>query len=91
VPILRITRRHIDREMYDAINARVDIDHRRPLGLIMHGAIEAGGTVQIAQVWESEEDAQRFSEDVLAPALQEVGAPLGADVTVFELHHLVTP
>ena len=91
MPILRITRRNIDREMYDAINARVDIEHQHPLGLIMHGAIETGSTVEVAQVWESDEYAQRFVEDVLTPALQEVGAPLDADVRVFQLHHLVTP
>jgi hypothetical protein len=91
MPILRITRRHIDQEMYDAINARVDIDHRHPVGLIMHGALETGGTIEVAQVWESDHYAQRYVEDVLTPALQEVGAPLDADVTVFELHHLVTP
>jgi hypothetical protein len=89
--ILRITRRHVDREMYDAISESVDIDHEHPLGLIMHGAIEAGGTVQIAQVWDSEEHARRFDEEQLRPALKAVGAPLDADVTVFELHHLVTP
>jgi hypothetical protein len=36
--ILRITKRDVNREMYDAINARVDIDRRHPLGLIVHGA-----------------------------------------------------
>ena len=51
--------------MYDAINARVDIEHQHPLGLIMHGAIETGRTVEVAQVWESDEYAQRFVEDVL--------------------------
>jgi hypothetical protein len=89
--ILRIAKRHIDLEMYDAIEARVDIEHQHPLGLIMHGAIEAGGTVEVAQIWESDRHAQQFIEEVLTPALQEIGAPLDADVTVFELHHLVTP
>lgn len=89
--ILRLTRRHIDREMYDAIDARVDIEHQHPPGLILHGAMEADGTVEVAQVWESDDYAQRFVDDVLTPALHEAGAPLDADVTVFELHHLVTP
>ena len=91
MPILKITRRHIDREMYNAIDELVDIEHRHPPGLIMHGVIERGRTVEVAQVWDSDHDAQRFVEDVLTPALQEAGAPLDADVTVFELHHLVTP
>lgn len=89
--IARIVNRHVDREMYDAINASVDIEHRHPLGLIMHGAAEVGGTMHVAQVWESEEYARRYDEEVLKPALQAVGAPLDADVTIVELHHLVTP
>jgi hypothetical protein len=89
--IARIVNRHVDREMYDAINASVDIEHRHPLGLIMHGAAEVGGTMRVAQVWESEEYARRYDEEVLKPALQAVGAPLDADVTIVELHHLVTP
>jgi hypothetical protein len=89
--IVRIVNRHVDREMYDAINARVDIDRQHPLGLIMHGAAEVDGTMRVAQVWESEEYAQRYDEEQLKPALQAVGAPLDAEVTVFELHHLVTP
>ena len=89
--ILRIVNRGVDWETYDAINAEVDIERRHPLGLIMHGACEVGGTVRVAQVWDSEEYAQRFDEETLKPALKAVGAPLKAEVTTFELHHLVTP
>ena len=89
--ILRIINRGVDWETYHAINAEVDIEHWHPLGLIMHGASEVGGTVQIAQVWDSEEYAQRFDEETLEPALRAVGAPLEAEVTIFQLEHLVTP
>ena len=89
--ILRIINRGVNWETYDAINAEVDIEHRHPLGLIMHGASELGGSVQIAQVWDSEEYAQRFDEETLEPALRAVGAPLDAEITIFQLEHLVTP
>jgi hypothetical protein len=89
--IVRIVNRDTNREMYDAIRAAVDIDHDHPLGLIMHGATEVDGRMQIAQVWESEEYAISFDEARLKPALQAVGAPMEAEVTIFELHHLVTP
>ena len=89
--ILRIINRGVDWETYHAINAEVDIEHWHPLGLIMHGASEVGGTVQIAQVWDSEEYAQRFDEETLEPALRAVGAPLDAEITIFQLEHLVTP
>jgi hypothetical protein len=89
--ILRIVNRHVDREVYDAVNARVDIDRLHPLGLIMHGASEVDGKIQVAQIWDSEEYARLFDEEHLKPALEAVSAPLDAEVCVFELHHLVTP
>jgi hypothetical protein len=89
--IARIVNRHLDWATYDAVNARVDIEHQHPLGLIMHGVAEVGETVQVAQVWESEEYARRYDEERLKPALQAVGAPVDAEITVFELHHLITP
>jgi len=89
--ILRIVNRHADWDTYDAIETQVDIEHHHPLGLIMHAASEVNGSVQVAQVWDSEEFARCYDETVLKPALEAVGAPVDADITVFELHHLVTP
>lgn len=89
--ILRIVSRHAGWDTYDAIDARIDIEHHHPLGLIMHGASEVDGIVQVAQIWDSEEFARRYDENILKPALEAVGAPVDADVTVYELHHLVTP
>jgi len=89
--ILRIINRHYDRDTYQALQERLDIDRKHPLGLIMHGASEVADGVQVAQVWESEEYATRFDQDLLEPALKEMGLPLDAVVTVFELDHLVTP
>ena len=89
--ILRIIRRNVDRATYDALVAELDIDHDHPLGLIMHGASEVQGAIQAAQVWDSEEYAHQFDEHRLRPACEAVGAPVDAEITYFELHHLVTP
>jgi hypothetical protein len=91
VAILRIVNRGLDRETYETMRSMLDIDRRHPLGLIMHGASEVDGTMQVAQIWDSEEYARRFDEELLQPVLQAVDAPLDADITVFELEHLVTP
>jgi len=88
---LRIVNRRADWDTYDAINAWVDIDHQHPLGLILHGACEVGGTVQVTQVWDSEEYARRYDEEILKPALKLAGAPIDAEIYTFELLHLVTP
>jgi hypothetical protein len=89
--ILRIIDRGMDRQTYDALRIRLDIDHQHPLGLIMHGAAEVDGGMRVAQIWESEWYARRFDDEVLTPALDAVGAPLDAEVAVFQLEHLVTP
>jgi hypothetical protein len=89
--ILRIIDRGLDRPTYDALRKRLDIDHQHPLGLILHGASEVNGKMQVAQIWESEWYAQRFDEEILAPALKEVGAPGEAHISMFPLEHLVTP
>jgi hypothetical protein len=89
--IVRIIDRHLDREMYHAVGARLNFERQHPLGLIMHGASEIGGTMKVVQIWDSEEYARHFDEEVLKPALQAVGAPVEAEVTIFDVHHLVTP
>jgi hypothetical protein len=89
--ILRIIDRGMDRERYEALRKELDIDHQHPVGLIMHGATEVDGGMRVAQIWESAWYAERFDEEVLAPALQAVGASLDATIAVYELEHLVTP
>jgi len=89
--ILRIIDRGLDRGMYDTLRLELDIDHRHPLGLIMHGATEVNGLMRVAQIWESDWYAKRFDDEILAPALEAVGAPLDAEMAVYQLEHLVTP
>ncbi len=58
----------------------------------MHGATEVDGKMQIAEVWESEQYAQRYDDEHLAPAIAAAGLPDRAvDVTIIDLQHLVTP
>jgi hypothetical protein len=81
----------LDRGTYDELRLELDIDNQHPLGLIMHGATEVDGLMRIAQIWESDWYAKRFDEEILAPALEAVGAPLDAQIAVYQLEHLVTP
>jgi hypothetical protein len=90
MPILRIVKRGLSPDLYDATAAELDLDTQHPPGLILHGATEVKGAMHIAQIWESREHARRFDEEVLVPALEAVGAPLDAEIATFELHHLVT-
>ena len=89
--ILRIVDRGMDRSTYDVLRERLDIDRQHPLGLHLHGAAEVNGKMQVAQIWESDWYARKFDEEILAPALAELGVLGEAKVAVFELEHLVTP
>ena len=89
--ILRVVSRGLDRQTYETMRKMLDIDHKHPLGLIMHGATEVNGAMVVAQIWDSAEYARQFDEELLRPVLEAVRVPLRADITVFELEHLVTP
>jgi hypothetical protein len=83
-------------EMYDAVSAKLDVKGNPPDGLVIHAAGDANGTFQIVEVWESEEQAQRFEDERLGPTIGEVagdGAPSRAEakITTYELHNLVKP
>ena len=56
-----------------------------------HGVIEVEGEIQGAQIWDSREYAEAFDKEVMEPALKKVGLSTDANMTVFELEHLVTP
>jgi hypothetical protein len=49
----------------------------------MHGATEVEVRMQVAQVWESEECAQRFEDEYLNPTLKALGIPLERKLTLF--------
>ena len=73
-------------ENYDAVKERLNIDANRPAGLIFHAAGFTGtGVFRIFDVWESEQDWERFNDERLMPAVAPViesgGAPPSAQYT----------
>jgi hypothetical protein len=96
VAILKIIQPPVTKDVYDAVSAKVDTQGDPPAGLILHCAGEANGTLQIIEVWESEEHADRFADERLSPAIGQVageGAPnrAQAEVASYELHNLIRP
>jgi hypothetical protein len=75
---------------YDAVAERLNVAADPPAGLLIHTAGFTGtGLFRIFDVWESQEDWQRFREERLMPAIQPLmesgGAPPSADYT-YELY-----
>jgi hypothetical protein len=93
--IIRIIRPPmITAEVYDAVNVKAEVNGNPPEGLLIHAAGEVDGQWQIIDVWESEEQARRFDEERLAPAIEAVvgAAPPGPPpITVYELHNVIRP
>jgi hypothetical protein len=60
---------------YDSLAARLR-DQGPPKGLILHTAgFTPDDIFRVFAVWESAEDAQRFTDEVLMPTLQSLPAP----------------
>jgi hypothetical protein len=89
--ILRLVRRPVSRDTYERIVEAMNLHTEHPLGLILHGANLVDGELHVTQVWDSAEYAQRFEEEILAPALEEHGVTGAAEVRMIELCDLVTP
>jgi hypothetical protein len=61
---------------YDAIQARLDTKNNPPEGGIFHSAgfDEEAGVFRIFDVWETQEQAERFIEEKVMPIVNEVTA-----------------
>ncbi len=80
---------------YDAVKERLSVDDDPPAGMILHTAGFTGrGTFRIFDVWESEEAFNRFRDERLMPAVEQVlgeggtGGPPREQYT-YDLHDVV--
>lgn len=58
------------KDMYDGLSDR--IGDEAPKGLIVHLAFETPTGMRVVDVWESEEQFDRFQEERLRPAMDQV-------------------
>jgi hypothetical protein len=82
-------------EFYDALHAAIG---RRgghaPDGLLLHVGRATDGGFQVMEVWESEEQCDRFNADVVGPSLAELSdrqPTEGPEVATFEPRGLIIP
>lgn len=80
-------------ENYDGVRARLNMHADPPTGLVFHTAGFSGaGLFRIFDVWESEEDWQRFNDERFLPAVtplsERAGAPPSVQYT-YELHDVI--
>jgi hypothetical protein len=72
-------------ETYEKVRAQLGLD--KPAGGIFHiaGPSPNGGW-RVIEVWDSEQDAQRFVKDRLLPAFAAVGAPAPPPPELWPVH-----
>ena len=68
-------------EMIEAVTEELDVHALPPNGLIVHTVVEIGGRITVIDVWESEEDWNKFSEMRLGPAFAAVAGRMGVDLS----------
>ena len=76
-------------ERYDAVTAHLNLEREPAAGLILHAAGPIEGGWRVIDVWESEQDAHRFVQDRLRPALEQAGVADPPQITITPLHSLV--
>jgi hypothetical protein len=81
---------------YDAVNERLNPEADKPAGLIVHtaGFDEDAGVFRIVDVWETQEDSDRFMRERLGPLIEELlagrpDAPPPSREGSYEVHHIV--
>lgn len=76
-------------EQYEEVDGKVGHDPP-PDGLLVHSAVDNGGTVKVVDIWESAEKFNDFAQNTLGPIAAEVlggdGPP--PDPQIEEVHHL---
>jgi len=68
-------------EMIEAVTNEMDVRTFPPDGLIVHTVVEVGGRLTIIDVWESQEDWEKFGESRLGPAFATVSGRMGVDLS----------
>jgi hypothetical protein len=82
--------------MYDAVQAELDIANNPPDGLIFHWAGDVDGKWTVTDVWETREAHDRFREQQLFPAIEKISGmnPAGGPqptITEFAVHSYIKP
>ncbi|WP_344073775.1 hypothetical protein [Streptomyces crystallinus] len=73
-------------EQYDAVRDAVGWEEQAPDGGCLHVAWFDSGALHVTDVWESQEDFERFFAERLAPAVEKIGIVGQPDTQLLPLH-----
>jgi hypothetical protein len=79
---------NVTKESYDKVRAHIGLE--TPAGGIFHAAGEGPNGWRVIEIWESEQDAQRFLQERLRPAWEAVGVePPPNPPQFWQLHNVM--
>ncbi|MFF0559933.1 hypothetical protein ACH4ZU_35460 [Streptomyces sp. NPDC020472] len=78
-------------DQYDALNSRLQALPGNPFeGCLSHVCVPTDSGLVIHDLWESEQDMQRFMGRVM-PVAEEMGLPQGSRPEIHQVHNYWTP
>jgi hypothetical protein len=76
------------KQMYEQLRKEVNWEHNHPAGVILHAAgLDSSGNIQVADIWESEQDLNNFISSRLKPAMEKINAPMPKG-EIFPIHNV---
>ena len=82
-------------DRYQQISETMGVEQNPPDGLIVHTAGEVEGGMRVFDIWESREAIDRFTEERLMPAVQQVmgegEGPPPREPEIYDLNNIIKP
>jgi hypothetical protein len=76
------------KQMYEDLRKEVDWENNPPAGIILHAAaLDKSGNVQVADIWESEQDFTNFINSRLKAGFDKIHAPMPKG-ELYQVHNI---
>lgn len=76
------------KQMYEELRKEVNWEQNHPAGIILHAAgLDNSGNIQVADIWESEQDLNNYFSSTLKPAFEKINAPMPKG-EIFQIHNV---
>ena len=79
-------------EQYDEVINRMGFEPRGAggPGALFHWVTKTSDGVRVTDVWETQEDFEKFAEEKIGPITKEVGIQAQPDIQYFDVHNYLT-
>ena len=76
---------------YDRLLASLELDVNPPIGEILHFAAETDDGIEVCEIWQTREAAERLPARHADPTLHRLGVEEPVEHAIFPLHNLYAP